>query len=267
MSKGRVENKVAIVTGAGTGIGRASAKMLAAEGATVIVTDIDNDSAQSTQALIAEQGGSAEAMLLDVTNPEQWQTVFDHVTKAHGRLDILVNNAGIAPPKPLADLSLEEFRKVNDINLHGTFIGCKGGIATMRSCATEGEPAVGSIINIASVAGQQGMKTFAAYCTGKAAVTNMCNALGVELGELGDQIRMNSVHPGPVKTELTVEVVPDGFYDDDANFANLPLQKCVEVDDVAYAVVYLASDESRLVTGSQMNVDSGFNAGFLAGMA
>jgi NAD(P)-dependent dehydrogenase (short-subunit alcohol dehydrogenase family) len=267
MSKGRVENKVAIVTGAGTGIGRASAKMLAAEGATVLVTDIDTVAAQATTKLITDEGGKAESMQLDVTNAEQWDAVFEHVIKAHGDLDVLVNNAGIAPPKLLAELSLDEFRKVNDINLHGTFIGCKGAIATMRSCSAEGGPAVGSIINIASVAGQQGMRTFAAYCTGKAAVTNMCNALGVEMGEMGDLIRMNSVHPGPVKTELTVAIVPEGFYDDDANFANLPLQKCVEVDDIAYAVLYLASDESRLVTGSQMNVDSGFNAGFLAEMS
>jgi 3(or 17)beta-hydroxysteroid dehydrogenase len=267
MSKGRVENKVAIVTGAGTGIGCACAKMLASEGAVVIVTDIDIQSAQSTAKTILEQGGKADVQALDVTNELQWQAVYDHVIRAYGKLDVLVNNAGIAPPKLISDLSLEEFRKVNDINLHGTFIGCKGGIATMRQCAVEGQPAKGSIINIASVAGQQAMKTFAAYCTGKAAVTNMCNALSVELGEMGDLIRVNSVHPGPVKTELTVGVVPDGFYDDDANFANLPLQKCVEVDDVAYAVVYLASDESRLVTGSQMNVDSGFNSGFLAGMA
>jgi len=267
MSKGRVENKIAIITGAGTGIGHASAKMLAAEGATVIVTDIDIDSAQSTQTQIVAQGGNADAMQLDVTSPEQWQSVFDHVSKAYGNLDILVNNAGIAPPKALAELSLDEFRKVNDVNLHGTFIGCKGAIATMRSCAADGEPAIGSIINIASVAGQQGMKTYAAYCTGKAAVTNMCNALGVEMGEMGDLIRVNSIHPGVVKTDLRHRIVADGFYDDDRNFANLPLQKCVEVDDVAYAVVYLASEESRLVTGSQMNVDSGLNAGFLAEMS
>ncbi len=267
MSKGRVENKVAVVTGAGSGIGRASSRMLAAEGAAVIVTDIDADSAQATVDLITEQGGHAEAISLDVTNPEQWQTVFDQVIKVHGRLDVLVNTAGIAPPKPIAELSLEEFRMVNDVNLLGTFIGCKAGIATMRACAPEGEPAVGSIINIASVPGQQGMKNFAAYYTGKAAVTNMCNALGVELGEMGDLIRMNSVHPGPVKTEQMVEIVPDGYYDDDANFANLPLQKCVEVEDIAYAIVYLASDESRLVTGSQMHVDSGLSSGFPGGMA
>lgn len=266
MSNGRVENKVSLITGAGTGIGRAVAIMLAAEGSIVIVSDIDEQAAKATRDKIVETGGKADAMRLDVVDADQWQAVLDTVVANHGSLDVLVNNAGIAPPTPLAELSLEDFRRVNDINLHGTFIGCKTAIETMRACAKEGEPAVGSIVNMASVAGQSAMRTFAAYCTGKAAVTNMCNALGVELGEAGDLIRMNSVHPGPVRTELTVAIVPEGFYDDAANFANLPLQKCVEVEDIAYAVLYLASDESRLVTGSQMNVDSGFNAGFLGGM-
>ena len=263
MNEGRVQDKVAIITGAGSGIGRAIAVLLAAEGANVIATDINQAAAQLTARQSVDSGGRATALLLDVTDEESWQAALDTVVTDFGQLDVLVNNAGIAPPKSIAECSLAEFRQVNDINLHGTFIGCKAAIAVMRKLSADDKPVIGSIINMSSMAGQLAISQFAAYCTSKAAVTNMCNALAVELGESGDQIRMNSVHPGPVKTEMTLSYYGDDYYNDLSNFSFLPLKKYAEVKDVAYAVLYLASNESRLVTGSQMNVDSGAMAGLL----
>src|SRR5262249_6303101 len=145
MSHGRVQGKVALVTGAGSGIGRATAALLAREGATVVVADLDEPAAQAVAAEVASAGGKAEPLRLDVTDEAMWQEAMERVGAAHGRLDVLVNNAGVPFGKPVADTSREEWRRVLAVNLDGVFLGTKHGIRAMRASGG------GSIVNVASV--------------------------------------------------------------------------------------------------------------------
>jgi NAD(P)-dependent dehydrogenase (short-subunit alcohol dehydrogenase family) len=255
----RVAGKIAIVTGAGSGIGRASAIRLAEEGARVIATDIDAAAGQETVSLIAE---NAEFYQLDVTDEAQWDALFASVLKTHGRVDVLVNCAGIAFLKPITETSFEEYQNLININVFGTYIGARAAVLAMRSCTKEGEIPKGSIINISSSAGIEGQKYASAYSASKGAVKNMCKTMGVEVGENGEHIRLNSIHPGPVDTKMTRDILGDKYFADEKNFTFLPMKRCSEAIDIAHGVVYLASDESRLVTGSELIIDGGFTAGF-----
>lgn len=264
---GRVEGKIALVTGAGMGIGKAIARLLAAEGAAVTVTDSDDAAGQSVAETIAEDGGEATFRHLDVTEKADWQRVIEETLERDGRLDILVNNAGIGAIKPLLDCSLEDFRKINRVNAFGTFLGTKYGVAAMRGKDGPGD-GKGAIINISSMLGQVGLEGCTAYCASKGAVRLLTKAVALETGAARDMIRVNSVHPGFVRTPMSEALMgPDGMDEGSSVFAEggpfegrVPLATHAMPADVAEAVLFLASDEGSFAHGTELTVDGGWTA-------
>jgi NAD(P)-dependent dehydrogenase (short-subunit alcohol dehydrogenase family) len=251
---GRVDGKIAIVTGAASGIGRACARRLAAEGATVLLTDLD---AAGAEAAAAALGAPHAARALDVTEPEAWAAAVDETVRAHGRLDILVNAAGIAVLRDFEQTTLEEWRLVHRVNSEGTFLGCQAAHRAMK--ATGG----GSIVNVSSVAGLVADPDMAAYCASKGAVRLLTKAVALHAARAGSGVRCNSVHPAFVDTPMVGAMLAAGA-ERGLTRAKLeraiPLGRIGEVDDVAHAVVYLASDESRFVTGAELAIDGGLTA-------
>ena len=260
-----LQGEVAVVTGAARSIGLACARAMAEQGATVVMTDLDETEGQLRCNELTAAGLAVSFQPLDVASEEGWQALMDFVLASHGRLDILVNNAGICLPATLEELSFEDFQRMTSVNVDGTFLGCKAAILAIRKSTVEGESASGSIINIASIAGQTAIAGLAGYCTSKAAVTNLTKALAIECAERREFIRVNSVHPGTVRTEMTETLYSPDYFDDPENFATVPLKDYAVPEDIADAVVYLASAEARLVTGSELTVDGGYTAGIGAG--
>ncbi|WNG17844.1 glucose 1-dehydrogenase [Cystobacter fuscus] len=252
---GRVEGKVALVTGAASGLGKAMAVMLAREGARVAVTDRNEEGAREVAQAI---GGSARAWTLDVTREEDWGRVVDEVLSTFGRLDVLVNNAGVGAVVDIESMTLEQWRFVHAVNVDGVFLGCKHGIRAMRQCGAKG-----SIINISSVAGLVGVAEFPAYSSSKGAVRLLSKSVALHCAYKGYGIRCNSVHPSFIETPM-VDKLATAMGDPQASRAKLarkiPLGSLGEPDDIAYAVLYLASDESKMMTGSEFVVDGGTTA-------
>jgi 3(or 17)beta-hydroxysteroid dehydrogenase len=252
---GRVEGKVALVTGAASGLGKAAALMLVREGARVVVTDRDEAGAKDVATSLGE---AARVWKLDVTQEADWVRVVDETLATFGRLDVVVNNAGIGIAKDIESLSLEEWRLVHAVNLDGVFLGCKHAVRGMRKCGARG-----SIINISSVAGLVGVENVPAYCSSKGGVRLLTKSVALHCARKGYGIRCNSIHPTFIETPMVEELASLGG-DPVAGKARLtrmiPLGRMGEPNDVAYAVVYLASDESKLMTGSELVVDGGATA-------
>jgi 3(or 17)beta-hydroxysteroid dehydrogenase len=248
---GRVQNKIAIVTGAASGIGRGCARHLIAEGATVVCTDRDERGAQ----VAAEMG--ATFALLDVTDEAGWQRVVDDTVRVHGGLHVLVNAAGVAVWGDIEKTTLAEWRFVNKVNAEGTFLGCRAALAAMKVSGG------GSIVNISSVAGLVADADAPAYCASKGAVRLLTKSVALHAARRGYNVRCNSVHPSFIDTPM-VDMVVDGAKDSAKMRALVekaaPLGRLGEVDDVAYMVTYLASDESKFVTGAELVVDGGLTA-------
>ena len=255
---GRVVGKVALVTGAASGLGKATAERLAEEGAAVLITDIRAEAAEAAANVIRDAGGRAEAHPLDVTSDESWRDAVAHAERAFGKLDIVVNNAGTADGGWIHKLSLERWRKVMAVNLDGVFLGIKHGAEAMKRSGG------GSIVNISSVAGLVGIAEGAsAYCASKGGVTLLTRAAALEFALLKNNIRVNSVHPGYMQTPMLEGVInayrePDAARD--ALMKNEPMGRFGEPKDIANAVLYLASDEAAFVTGTQLVVDGGYIA-------
>ncbi|MEM8496714.1 MAG: glucose 1-dehydrogenase [Pseudomonadota bacterium] len=256
-----VEGKNVIVSGAASGIGAACARCLLEQGAAyVALADVNEEQGQKLAVQLQADGFNAGYHKLDVREESQWQSVMKEVVDKCGSVDVLVNNAGVCVLKPISDMSLEDFRRVNDVNMKGVFLGTRSAIMTMRECAGD-QPASGSIVNISSIMGQTGLRGAIAYGAGKAAVANMSKALAVECGEKGEFIRINSVHPGTVKSEMTTTMYGEEYFNNKDNFAFIPVQDYGVPEDIGNAVVYLASDQSRMVTGSELTVDGGLTSG------
>jgi len=254
---GRVAGKVALVTGAGMGLGRAASLLLASEGAKVVVSDIDDRAGRETAGLIAGKGGESLFMHHDVSKPEDWPPVMAAVEEGFGRLDVMVNNAGIAVAKTIEETTLEDWRRTMAVNLDGVFLGCQHAIKLMKRGGG------GSIVNLSSIDGIVGEADLAAYCASKGAVRTLTKAVAVHCAQAGYGIRCNSIHPGYIWTPQTETYLRDlGRLEEEKAKAlsRHPIGFLGEPSDIAYMVLYLASDESRFVTGSEMVVDGGYLA-------
>jgi cyclopentanol dehydrogenase len=250
MTLKRLENKVALITGAANGIGRGTAILFAEHGAKVVLTDIDEAGLHDTLQLIKENGGEAIALKHDVSEEESWQRVIAITNDELGRLDILMNNAGIGGGRiGLAETSREIFEKVQSINTIGVFLGMKYGSELMKK--TGG----GSIINTSSMYGIVGSPTSSAYHASKGAVRLMTKSVALEMAK--DFVRVNSIHPGVIETNMSMSGARNGehFLKDKTPWPHLG-----EPIDIAYGALYLASDESRFVTGTELVIDGGFTA-------
>jgi len=256
---GRVQGKVALVTGGASGIGRSCAETLAAEGATVVVTDVQDAKGEEVAAAIAKAGGKAEYLHHDATDEAAWEGVIAQIKARHGRLDILVNNAGIAIPGSVIEMSLADWRKQTAINLDGVFLGTKHSIPLMRSSGDGG-----SIINMSSVAGLKGSAILGGYCATKGGVRLFTKSVAMECANAKDGIRVNSVHPGIIETPIWLSIINPGDAGTNAppdldamSELAVPLGVKGLPQDIANGVLWLASDESRYVTGSELVIDGG----------
>jgi 3(or 17)beta-hydroxysteroid dehydrogenase len=257
---GRVHAKIALVTGAGSGIGRATAILLAHEGATVTVSDIDIHAAEAVASEIRNGGGVAEATRLDVADESSWIAVIEGILTRHMRIDVLVNNAGLSFAKPIAETTLDEWRKVLKVNLDGVFLGTKHAILAMRSRGG------GSIINVASVSGVDAYPEASAYGSSKAAVRHFSKIAAIECADAKTGVRVNVVTPGGVKTPMWESM--DFFRNlvsqhggTEQAFAAMagasPSHQFSTPEDIARTILYLASDESAHLTGLELVIAQG----------
>jgi NAD(P)-dependent dehydrogenase (short-subunit alcohol dehydrogenase family) len=253
---GRLTGKVALVTGAGSGIGAAAARRLAQDGAAVLLTDIDPAAGDATAQSVAAGGGRVAACQHDVTDPAAWVTAVARAVAEFGRLDILVNNAGISGGRhELLDHSLEAWRQILAVNLDGVFLGLRH--AGPQIAAAGG----GSVINLSSILGKVGMGGAAAYCASKGAVTLLTKAAALEWAPLG--IRVNSVHPGFIDTPLVSNALAgreDGNEMRVALMAAHPQGRFGLPREIGDAIAFLASDEASFMTGAELVVDGGYTA-------
>ena len=233
-------------------MGAAEARLFAREGAKVVIGDVLDDEGRQTEAAINEFGGECLYVHLDVTSEESWGSAVAETVNRFGKLDILVNNAGVVSRVPLEDLDVDEWDRVMDINSKGVFLGTKAAIPEMRRSGG------GSIVNISSISGSAGQSYVSAvYNASKGAVRIFTKSTAIQYASEG--IRANSIHPGPIDTPMTAfrQGDPQAVAD---SIGRIPLGRNGVPDDVAYGVLYLASDESSFVTGSELVIDGGFIA-------
>ncbi len=249
---GRLEGKVALISGGARGQGAVEARMFAAEGAKVVIGDILDQEGKAVEAQIRGSGAEATYVHLDVTSDSDWRSAVDTAISSYGRLDVLVNNAGIVTRSSIEDTTEEEWDRVMAVNAKGVFLGTKHAIPAMR------RGGYGSIVNISSTAGLVGNpRGSCAYTASKGAVRLFTKLTAVQHAK--DRIRCNSVHPGPIDTPMILEAMPDAA-DREARLRVMPLGRIGTSEDVAYGVLYLASDESSYVTGSELVIDGGITA-------
>ena len=247
----RLEGKVAMITGAARGQGAAEARLFAQEGAKVIVADVSDPEGIAVAAEIAEAGGDAIYVHLDVTDESEWDAAVQSAGTSFGKLDILVNNAGIWRRGHVMETSSEQWDDIMDVNAKGVFLGTKAAIPEMRKAGG------GSIVNISSTAGLVGSKTSSAYSASKGAVRIFSKSTAIQYASEG--IRANSNHPGPIDTDMGDQVWPDST-SREASISRTALSRIGTAQDIAYGALYLASDESSFVTGSELVIDGGVTA-------
>jgi len=248
---GRVDGKIALVTGAASGIGLQASLRLAEEGARVMMTDINVENGKKEAEKL---GRNAEFLKLDITLEEDWISVLRETVKRFQSLDILVNSAGMVLIADVEQISLEDWRHVHAVNLDGTFLGCKHGVRVMK------EFGAGSIINLSSVSGLIGGFNLAAYNSSKGAVRMLTKSVALHCARSGYGIRCNSIHPTFIETPMLDSMIQDAPDPEKARqtlIRQVPLKRIGSTDDVAKMIVYLASDESTFVTGTEMVIDGG----------
>jgi NAD(P)-dependent dehydrogenase (short-subunit alcohol dehydrogenase family) len=259
----RIQDKICIVTGAARGIGKGCAERFAAEGAVVVLCDRDGDMVEQASREIAQPGHRASAHRMDVSIERDWSDLIDAVLSAYGRLDVLINNAGIQFSKTLAETTLEDWRRAMAVNADGAFLGCKYAVEAMKR---PGEGAgTGSIINMSSTYAMVADELNIAYCASKAAMRHLTKAVALSCAREGTRIRVNSIHPGIIMTPLLehemAEIVrkSPGMTIDRlrADWLKLFPLGFGEPADIAAGALFLASDESRYMTGSELVIDGG----------
>ncbi len=244
---GRLAGKVALISGAARGMGESEARLFAGEGAQVVLGDVLEDQGRAAVEHIAQQGGSATFVPLDVTHEQDWQRAVETAEQTYARLDILVNNAGIVRMAPLDETSLEAWNEVIGVNQTGVFLGMKHAVPALRRAGG------GSIVNISSIAGLIGLPNIPAYQASKGAVRLLTKNAAVQYAT--DKIRVNSVHPGRIETPMTAPLAPERR---EMLLRLTPLGRDGTAEEVAYGVLYLASDESSYVTGAELVIDGGY---------
>ena len=247
----RLEGKVVLITGGARGQGEAEARLFSNEGAKVVIGDVLDQEGTRVAAEIAEAGGDAVYVHLDVTSEGDWRHAIDTAVSSFGKLDVLLNNAGIWRGALVEDETLEQWNSVMDINAKGVFLGTKLAIPEMRKAGA------GSIINISSVAGLVGSRTSTSYSASKGAVRLFTKATAVQYAK--DGIRANSIHPGPIDTPMGDQMWPDVQSRQEA-IDRTVLGRIGTPDDIAYGALFLASDESSFMTGAELVIDGGATA-------
>ena len=248
---GRLDGKVALISGGARGQGAAEARMFASEGACVVFGDILDDEGRRVEAEILELGGQATYVHLDVTQEADWAAAVNRAVSEYGKLDVLVNNAGIVLGRSIEEMTVEEWDRLFDVNAKSVFLGTKASLGAMRDAGG------GSIVNISSTAGLVGNDyNLAGYSSTKGAVRLFTKSTAIQHAR--DGIRCNSVHPGPIDTPMLAESRRGrGALTDEQQRQRTPLGRIGQPEDIAFAVIYLASDESSFVTGSEVVVDGG----------
>ena len=250
---GRVSGKVALITGGASGLGHATAQVLAEHGARVVITDVQVDAGTR---VAVDIGRDVLFLRQDVSKEADWQRVMSQIIEEYGQLDILVNNAALLHMASIEETSLKDWHRIHAVNSDGVFLGCKYAVETMKG-TTKG----GSIINISSGAGLRPISLVPAYGASKSVVWSLTRTTALHCAESGYPIRCNSVHPGVIRTPMMENTVPEGE-DVDAVMAMHaevhPMKRLVTVEDVALSILYLASDESAIVTGFALTVDGGY---------
>ena len=248
----RLEGKVALISGGARGQGAVEAKLFAREGAKVVFGDILDESGKQVEAEIHEAGGEAAYVHLDVTREDDWRTAVNTAIERYGKLDILVNNAGILIRKGIEDTTEEDWDRIMGVNAKGAFLGTKHSIPAMRQAGG------GSIVNISSTAGLVASPSgSASYTASKGAVRLLTKSTAVQYAKEG--IRCNSIHPGPIDTDMILETLTDPAKLEE-RMQRLPMGRVGTADEIAYGVLYLASEEASFVTGSELVIDGGTTA-------
>lgn len=248
----RLANKVALITGAGSGLGEYAAEVFAKQGAKIVVTDINEETGNRVAETVRQNGGDAIFLKLNVTDAQNWQEVVEQTIAKFGVLDILINSAGISIPKNIEDTTLDDLRKSFALNVEGPFLGIQAVTPVMKGRG-------GSIVNIASMAGLMGLSRACSYSTSKGAVRLMSKSAAVHFAKSGYNIRVNNLNPSYVKTPML-----EGVFNDEqikGLESLVPLGRLASLDDIGNALIYLASDESAFMTGFDFNVEGGFQAG------
>jgi 3(or 17)beta-hydroxysteroid dehydrogenase len=267
----RLKSKVALVTGAGQGIGKAIAHALSHEGAHVYVTDTKLETAEAVSKSIQKAGGQAQALKLDVSSEQEWIKAYQLIAKNHSVLNILVNNAAIEVVGPVEELVLKDWKAVQSVNVEGVFLSAKIMAPLLRQVSIECPQDTASMVNLSSVAGLIGRPDQLAYMTSKGAVRSMSKGLAIEFASKGYNIRVNSVHPGGIQTPMLESVLQYRMDIGVLNTKNLdealdimaenhPIGRIGTPNDIAQGVLYLASDESSFVTGTELIIDGGWTA-------
>lgn len=249
----RFAGKVAFVTGAASGIGKAAARLFAEQGAKVVVADINRTDGA---AVAAEIGAAAAFVALDVTSEASWETALAEAERIFGGVNILANVAGISPGDTIEDASLEHWRKIHAICLEGVFLGCKHGVPLIDRSGG------GAIVNISSVAGLVGVPNLASYSSAKAGVRNLTKTVAMHCTKKGYAIRCNSIHPGSIETPILAQV-HHGVIDERhvrGRVKAIPMRRIGQPEEVAKPILFLASDDASYITGIELVVDGGFMA-------
>tara|TARA_R110001592_G_scaffold240929_2_gene501251 strand:+ start:76847 stop:77623 length:777 start_codon:yes stop_codon:yes gene_type:complete len=254
-----IKDKIAIITGAASGLGKATAERFAKEGASLILTDINVSAGEELASHLAAAHSDVVFIKHDVTKEDDWRGVFALLTERHQKLDILVNNAGGGTYSDIETLSLEQWRSIIELNLDSVFVGTQMAIASMK------ETGGGSIINVSSVGGLVGSSNLVAYSSAKAGVKLLTKCSAIHCGQHGYNIRINSIHPGLIRTPAGIEMATraTGLTPAEAEtaFSQLhPLGRIGEPAEIANGILYLASEESSFMTGSELVIDGGFTA-------